>query len=636
MGEARERVERDERGEVTNHWPWARAPLFQGLAAADLDAIANCLSLRQFATGDVLIRQDTWSGLLFILRTGIVQISVVADASPGEDERTVPLRRLVSGECFGEMSLITGAAPSATVQALTDGEAWTLSQQDFLQLAMDHPRLSYNINAILSERLLHTSRQQVAEALPQAIVVVGDRLDLWQRIAQQVARLSRQPTLLVDGTGRAGAQHEFADLLVGMVRSPESGQPLTVAASDRRLATDDLAAALRQLSGDYRYTILLLPPGHQYLTPQLLTYATRVIVLGSVGQMPLLRAVIGALPLPADPAARSDLGVVLVDAPTVLHPTVATIELLSAELGVPVQGILPANLQEQPPAFAKVARWLVGQRIGLVFGAGGAKGYAHLGVLRVLRRARLPLDFVAGTSIGAIAGAGAAMNATMATIEAAFVSGPAHVIRPALPIFSIFSNRAVMRWMRSEEIYGDRQMEDLPIPFAISAADLTDGREIVLRRGPLWQAVLASAAIPAIYPPVQIGQHWLVDGGVVNPVPVATAQLQGADIVIAIDLSEPLAARQEVSYVGKPSRKPNLLDAILRSRDIMMSEIRLHTAGEPAILIKPDVRGVSIRNFSDGAKFVESGELAAEKALARIHELLPWTATPTEAEPPYP
>jgi NTE family protein len=629
-------VEQDELRNATQQWPWARAPLFQGLGAADLDAIATRLSVRPFATGDVLIHQDVWSGLLYILRSGIVQISVVAETGPGEDGRTVPLRRLVSGECFGEMSLITGAAPSATVQALTDGEAWTLSQQDFLQLAMAHPRLSHNINAILSERLLHTSRQQVADAPPQAIVVVGDRADLWGRIAQQVARLSRQATLLVDGTGTSVTDHEFADLLVGLVRPPEPGRPLIVAASDKRLTGDDLTAALRQLGGDFRYTLLLLPPGHRHLTPQLLAYATRVIVLGAADDVPGLRAALGALPLPDDRTARADLSVVLADAPAAMQPTVAALELLSSELGAPVQGILPEREQALPPALARVARWLVGQRIGLVFGAGGAKGYAHLGVLRVLRRARIPLDFVAGTSIGAISGAGAAMNAPLARIEAAFASGPAHVIRPALPIYSIFSNRAVMRWMRSEEIYGNLQIEDLPIPFAISAADLTEGREIVLRRGPLWQAVLASSAIPAIYPPVQIGQHWLVDGGVVNPVPVATARLQGADIVIAIDLSEPLAARQEVSYDGQPSRKPNLLDAILRSRDIMMSEIRQHTAGEPAILIKPEVRGVSLRNFSDGAKFIEPGERAAEEALARIHELLPWTATPTEAEPPYP
>lgn len=629
-------MERDERQATARDWPWARASLFQGLEVADLEAIATRLSVRPFAAGDVLIRQGAWSGQLFILRAGIVQISVVTEAGPGEEERTVPLRRLVSGECFGEMSLITGAAPSATVQALTAGEAWTLSQQDFLQLAMAHARLSYNINAILSERLLHTSRQQAAETPPQAIVVVSDRADLWRRVALQVARLSRQPTLLIDGTGVAGLAHTFADLLAGGLRVPETGQPLLIAATDEALAPDELPGVLRQIGADYRYTLLVLPPGHRHLTVQLLTYATRVLACGATGDLSRLRAMLGGLPLPDDRTARTDLSIILTDAPAALQPTVALLELLSGELQVPVQGILPTREELLPPALAKVARWLVGQRIGLVFGAGGSKGYAHLGVLRVLRRARIPFDCIAGTSIGAIAGAGMAMNAPQVRIEAAFASGPAHVIRPALPIYSIFSNRALMRWMRSAAIYGDLLIEELPIPFAISAADLTEGREIVLRRGPLWQAVLASAAIPAIYPPVQIGPHWLVDGGVVNPVPVATARLLGADVVIAVDLSEPLAARQEASWDGQPTYKPNLLDSILRSRDIMMSEIRQHTAGEPAILIKPEVRGLSLRNFGDGARFIEPGERAATEALQRIYDLLPWTAHPTEAEPPYP
>lgn len=617
-------------------WPWARARLFQGLDPADLDAIATRLGVQSFAAGDVLIHQGVWSGQLYVLRTGIVQISVVADSEHGESERTVPLRRLVSGECFGEMSLITGAAPSATVQALTEGEAWILSQQDFLQLAMAHPLFSLNINSILSERLAHTSRQQVAEAPPQVTVVVGDRVDLWRRVAEQVARLSLQPTLLIDGTGAAESSPTFADVLGGGVRPPETGRPLVVGAAGATFAADDLPGALRQIGLDHRHTLLLLPAGHQHLSPQLLAYATRVVATGAAGELPQLRALLASLPIPGDRTAHTDLRVVLTDAPAAMTPTVALLELLGAELRVPVQEILPARADALAPAIAKVARWLVGQRIGLVFGAGGAKGYAHLGVLRVLRQARIPLDYVVGTSIGAIAGAGAALNAPQARIEAAFASGSAHVVRPAVPYYSIFSNRALIRWMRSEAIYGDALLEDLPIPFAILAADLTEGREIVLRRGPLWQAVLASAAIPGIYPPVQIGAHWLVDGGVVNPVPVATAQLLGADVVLAIDLSEPLAPRQEATYDGQPPRKPTLLDSILRSRDIMMSEIRQHTAGEPSILIKPEVRGISLRNFGDGARYIAPGERAATLALRRIHELLPWTAHPTEAEPPYP
>lgn len=236
-------------------WPWAKATLFQGLGDADLDAIATRLGVRQFAPGDVLIQQGIWSGQLFILRGGVVQISVVAESEHHDAERTVPLRRLVSGECFGEMSLITGAAPSATAQALTEGEAWMLSQQDFLQLAMAHPRFSHNINGILSERLLHTSRLQAAEAPPQTIVVVGDYAGAWRGIAAQVARFSRQPTLLIDGSGQGASSPSLADLLGGGITVPAPGQAQVVAATPAQADAADLPGVLRQLGGDYRYSI---------------------------------------------------------------------------------------------------------------------------------------------------------------------------------------------------------------------------------------------------------------------------------------------------------------------------------------------------------------------------------------------
>src|SRR5919202_2418040 len=127
---------------------------------------------------------------------------------------------------------------------------------------------------------------------------------------------------------------------------------------------------------------------------------------------------------------------------------------------------------------------------------------------------------------------------TVEQAESVVLGAPKAVFPPRVPLYGVSGSHGIAARLRDERAYGEGRIEDLPIPFAASAADLTDGREIVLRHGPLWRAVLATAAIPGIYPPVQIGRHWLVDGGVVNPVPVSTAQLLGADLVIAVDLSD--------------------------------------------------------------------------------------------------
>lgn len=645
--------------------PWAQAELFQGLPEGDLESIAARLTPRTFSAGEVLIKQGQWAGALFILRSGIVQINLELDdaglaVEPGQPAaRVAPLRRLVSGDCFGEMSLITGTPPSATARALTDGEVWALTQQDFLQLAMTHSRLSFNINGILSERLLHTSRQQLAEAPPQVIVVVAEEHAHWLALARHIARLTRRTTLCIDLTperiGRAanGPTFTLADLLAGRIRAgattPEGARHdrvttggLTavrgIGAGDEATAAErDLPALLGRLRDDYHYTVVLLPPGHPLLTTNLLTYATRVLVVGAVGEMPQLRATLADLPMPPSAELFPDLNAVIVGAPPGMNLSVAVQDILAPALGVPVRGLIPADPARQPPALAAVARWLVGQRIGWVLGAGGARGFAHIGAIAALRRARLPVDCSSGSSVGGIIAAGISGQMTIPYIEAALTGGAYRVFRPTIPIKGILTSRALATWFQRPDVYGQVLIENMPHPFAVSTADLREGREVIIRRGPLWQATLASAAIPGIYPPVRIGQHLLVDGGVVNPVPVSVARLLGADIVVAVDLSEPLGTQQEFDPAGAPPPPiPSLIDTILRSRDIVMSEIRGHTVTDTAVLIKPEVVRVSMHNFVEGRQFMDAGAEATEKVLPRLRELLPWLNEPTDAEPVYP
>lgn len=617
-----------------DQFPWSQSRLFRGLGPDELGDIARVLVARPFVAGEILIQQDLWHGALFILRTGIVQISLDAEPSGGAERHhggAVALRRLVAGDCFGEMSLITGQLPSATARALTDGEAWTLDQATFMRLVTAQPQLSRNINAILSERLLYANRQQ-ADAEPARVIIgLGGNAALWADLALSVARLSAQPVLLIDGVGDVAlSAPSLADLLDGRIRvggvtAGADGDGLTIVRGLGGHGADDLPARLGRLDDHYRYQFVLLSPDHPALTPQLVTYATRLLLAGPLGRSLALRAHLAALPRPLLPDMPSDVGVILTDAPVRVLRTVAARELLEADLGAPVRAIVPIEGAPYRAAIDALGRWLSGQRIGLVFGAGGPKGFAQLGALRVLRRIGLPLDVVTGTSVGAIVGGGVAMDLPTAEIEAAVGSLVDSLFRPTVPLRAILSSRALVRWARGAQAYGERLIEDLPIEYAISAADLTEGREIIMRRGLLWQAVLASAAIPGVYPPVMVGRHWLVDGGVVNPVPVNVARLLGADKVIALDLSEPLAARQELTLDGAPTlRAPFLMDTLLRSRDIMMSEIRSHTAGDPALVINPKVTGVSLRHVRDAAPYTAAGEAAAEAALPQLRQLLPW------------
>ena len=624
-------------GPAHDRWPWSRVQLFRGLGDDALAQIAEHLSPRSFVAGEVMIRQGIWQGALSIIRAGIVQISLETepDAEGNGATRTVSLRRLVAGECFGEMSLITGQLPSATATALTDGELWTLDQADFLRLVTAQPELSRNINAILSERLLHTNRRQSDAEPAQVIVGVGTDAAFWETVARTVARLSARAVLLIDLLAtEGGGEPTLADLLGGRLRLPAADDPdrgandggaLTIVRGGGGEDASDLPSILGRLAESYQFLLVALPPRHPLLTTELLTYATRALVAGRADDLLDLRGRIAALPRAGATPESIELGIVLTDAPVRVRRTVATLDLLQAELGAPVRAIVPGEGRRYGEEFAALGRWIVGQRIGLVFGAGGPKGFAQVGALRALRRAGLPVDVVAGTSVGAIIGGGVALDRSMEEIEAGVASILGTLFRPTVPVRAILSNRALVHWARSPGAFGEHLLEDLPIPYAVSAADLSEGREIVIRRGRLWQAILASAAIPGIYPPVMIGRHWLVDGGVVNPVPVSIAQLLGADLIVALDLSEPLAPREELTLDASPAlRAPLLPDTLLRSRDIMMSEIRSHTVGEPAVLINPKVSGVSLRNVRDAAPYEAAGEAATEEILPRLRRILPW------------
>ncbi len=624
--------------------------LFQGLDAAAIAAISARFHLRTFTAGDLLIEQGRWCGELYILRTGVAQVSIVSSEPTHESPDTLPeipreesaLRRLVSGDLVGEMSLITKSPPSARVRALTDGDLWALSEEDFQQLILDFPALSRNINVVLSERLFYTSRQQSQVAPQQITLVVTAASPVWSELAEHLALLTGSATLLVtveDGADPSGTVYRVEDLLDGRLdgvlaaRDDPSERGPVVAVTLDASGTDDAHAAgaiagllgvLSRLEDRYRHVLILMRPESSHLSPSLLAVVTRVLIAGPVESAAEMRSRIASLPMPASMTIRPAVSVIITDAPAALAPTVATVDRLSARIGADVRGILPAAAT-RGIAVGALARWLAGQRIGLALGGGVVKGWAHLGVIRVLDRLHVPLDCITGVSIGAICAAIVARGGTLDEYENLLRLAGDYAFHPRFSRHGLLSSQAVARFLRRKDVLGERLIEDLGIPYAAVAGDLNTGGEIVIRHGLAWQAALASASIPALFPPVRIGGHVLVDGTVVNPVPISTAQILGADKVIAVDISGTLAPRQEISLDGRTVEKlPNMVGAMLRSFEIMGAEIHAHAVEKPSVLIKPILMGISLRRFKEGAQYIPAGEAATEAAVPQLYREFPW------------
>jgi len=196
------------------------------------------------------------------------------------------------------------------------------------------------------------------------------------------------------------------------------------------------------------------------------------------------------------------------------------------------------------------------KKIGLALSGGAARGMAHIGVLEVLERENIPVDIITGTSAGAMAGALYAKDGNCKQIRAVIKELSRHklasFIDPSLPRSGFIKGRRIKDLM-AKFIGKDLKFSDLKIPFACVATDINTGEEVVLNEGSVPEAVRASISIPGIFTVVKMDNRYLVDGGLVNPVPVSVAREMGADLVIAVNVIPPVARR---IHKEEKKRKP--------------------------------------------------------------------------------
>ena len=610
-----------------------RFALFDGLPTEVLAPLLKRLEQRHFPVGATVLAQGAFAGEMYLIQAGTADISI-ADLQGNEHHLT----RVGPGATLGEMSLLTGAPISATVRAdETSGlEILVLTAEDFHQIAAAFPSIYRNLAAILSERLARTNQHTLRQYQDRIILLLDDGSPplLGYALACSVAWHTRKPILLVLLADPASLSDGIRSLAT-LLPSP----PLVAIASENHarlyntegpaqkkayllLATPDgdfappaLAETLENLCSQYAYVLVqtaetrLLP----FLTARSVQLSgTRRPSLAEGKNLPtgyMIRAWsdAGSLPRP------DQLGIL--DVP---KPGPDDEEALR-------QGSLPASTPTGR-ALGWAARDIARLKVGLALGAGAAKGYAHIGVLRVLEQAGLPVDYVAGTSIGGVVAALYALGySPEATADILDQVGQA-AFRLTFPSTALLSNAGLRT--RMQKITGQKRIEELAVPLALVAADLLTWQEVVFQSGLLWAAVLASMSIPGIYAPQRIGAHTLIDGGVLNPVPSDIVKEMGADRVVAIKLSNREAGSRTWADAAEPiSSGPSVLQTMLRSIELMQSKFSANTAATATILIEPILResnGKGLRNFSQGRRFIPLGEAAAEEALPLLAAVFPW------------
>ncbi len=248
-------------------------------------------------------------------------------------------------------------------------------------------------------------------------------------------------------------------------------------------------------------------------------------------------------------------------------------------------------------------------RIALVLGGGAARGFAHVGVIRALEQEKISIDLIVGTSVGSLIGALYAHEKNSFELEwTAFSLEKDDLLDYAL----LSASMGPVKGERLEAFVNKKvpvaNIEGLKIPFAAVATDLNRGTRVVLDRGPLARAIRASCAIPGVFQPVEHQGRLLVDGGVVDNLPVAVAREKGADIVIAVDIS------QNVTNFNIT----NLVDVTLQAVHIMFSENVGARRRDADILIAPAVGTVAMMDFTQKKRLMQAGVEAGQQAAPAI------------------
>jgi len=250
-------------------------------------------------------------------------------------------------------------------------------------------------------------------------------------------------------------------------------------------------------------------------------------------------------------------------------------------------------------------------KIGLVLGAGSSKGFAHIGVLKILESNKIPIHMIVGTSVGSIVGSLYAYGYDAFQLQKlSFSIEKGDIIDLTVPDNGFIKGEKLEEFINKRLKY--TPIEKLRIPFYAVATDIQTGQEIVFGKGNTGMAVRASCSIPGIFRPVKIADGTYVDGGVVSPVAVDAARRFGADIVIAVDISTSV----------ERTIPENTIETILQSLNITYSKLASIQLSHADVVIKPKVGHIGSADFSKRHEAILEGEKAALEALPKIMEIM--------------
>ncbi|WP_089134068.1 patatin-like phospholipase family protein [Sphingorhabdus sp. SMR4y] len=505
--------------------------LFQGVAPEALHALQSVSALKRVAGGEALVRQGEEADALYFVESGRFRVVV---------NRTRIVAHIESGEAVGELAFFAGGKRTADVVAMRDSRVLEVSRSAFDAIAVQHPELYAAMLKLVSERLA------VATARTSSIIAKNPRV---------VAMLPAGTSQLPDGF-----LARLAEAFRAVVRPETPVVPVDRATSEAADAHEYQSwLAEQEAKGAY---VLIDGSGPEDWGQMVCRNADALVMVARPGQTDpepnaMEQAAMGWIAEPQRTLLllRSNAGKTISHSGDWIDPRAPKLHHHVA--------------LDDDADFAKIARFLTGRAIGVVLAGGGALGCAHLGVIKALRQAAIPIDFIGGASAGAAMGGaiarGMSVDETLDQMEAMFIHAKA-MKRLTLPINSLLDPTVFDSELRNR--YGTRDIADQPINFFGVSTNLSTNGLHIHRRGPLWECVRASGSLPTILPPfIDSDGNILVDGGVLDNVPVKVMHGLKAGPNIVVSLGDPNEVwRTKALYTDIRGRWSLLRDFILRRK----------------------------------------------------------------------
>jgi predicted acylesterase/phospholipase RssA/CRP-like cAMP-binding protein len=595
--QARERVDRTNVATMV-------AELMGSSDQAMVQEVVDRVEWRRLEAGELLFRQGDLADAAYFVVGG--RLMVLAENDDGTEQLIAELGR---GEVVGELGLLHRAPRSATVRAVRDTTLASFSTSTFEELVAMSPQMMLNVTRGILTRLRRPTQRRFdrAASLTVAVTADTDADALVEAMVEEIARF---------GT----AKHLSSD----RVDRTLNRQSISQAATDN-VGVPRLAEFMHEADVGNDHVVLQTDREMTPWTRRALRQADRVVVVCSPNPDPAERALIAEIF--ATVKSVSHVPTML----GVLHPATADRPRNTSTLTriSDVDDIVHVR-EGSSDDLGRLARLASGHGYGLVLSGGGARGFAHLGVLRALRERGVPVDEVAGCSMGTVVAAAIAQghegDKLMELAEQQFH----RLLDYTLPIVSLVKGGRITR--NIEETFGSWDIEDLWLPFYCVSTNLTKSRLEVHRRGSTAMAIRASVAIPGVLPPVPYEGDLLVDGGVLNNLPFERMRDNSTvDTIIAVDVAPDLGPRARVDYgmsvsgfqaLGsalRPGRSayPSVTSVLLRSMltGAVRNQKMSMTDGSVDLLLTLHLPGIGLLEFERSHEVANAGYEAAKPTI---------------------